>query len=144
MMRAFLCAFLVAGALGASACSDSTTSPSSTSSTPTVTTEYFTGTLAPGTSQFYSFGVTNAGTVSVTLVSTQTARIGGTVGARLDVGVGVPSGFGCAVNASSVITPGLTAQVSTQGTASAIYCVNIADAGTLAGDTLFVVRVSHT
>lgn len=144
MMHRVLVAFLLACATGAAACTGSSTSPSGTVTTFGSTSEYFTGTIAPGASQFYSFTVTGGGAVDVTLVSTQTARIGGSVGARLNVGVGVPSGFGCAVTSSAVITPGLTAQLSTNGTASTVYCINIADPGVLATDTLFVVRVSHT
>ena len=144
MMHRVFVAFLLACATGAAACTGSSTSPSTAVTTTASTSEYFTGTIAPGTSQFYSFTVTGGGAVAVTLVSTQTARIGGSVGARLSVGVGVPSGTGCAVSSSAVVTPGLAAQVSTNGTASTVYCVNIADPGVLATDTLFVVRVSHT
>lgn len=144
MMQRVLVALLLACATGAAACTDSTTSPSTTVTTTAAASEYFTGTLSPGTSQFYSFSVGGGGAVAVTLVSTQTARIGGSVGARLNVGVGVPSGFGCAVTSSAVVTPGLTAQLTTNSAASSVYCLNIADPGVLATDTLFVVRVSHS
>jgi len=92
-------------ALVAAGCGDSATA-TSPSSTSTSSTEYFTGTLSPTTSQFYSFSVTTAGAVLVTLASTSTSRIGAAGTAPLDVGVGTPSGFGCALTESVQVSPG--------------------------------------
>jgi hypothetical protein len=122
--------------------SGTTTSPSAT--TTTSSTEYFTGTLSPTTSQFYSFTVNTAGAVTVTLASTSTARIGAAASARLSLGLGTPSGFGCAPTQSADVTPGLNAQLSTASSAAGIYCVDVADPGDLATDVTFVIRIVHT
>lgn len=131
-------------ALGAAACGDSTTtSPSSTSSS-TASTELFTGTLSPGGAAFYSFTVTTAGDVSITLASLSSGRIGPALTSRLSVGIGVPSGFGCTTTAAVDSAPGLTAQLAAAGASDNIYCVNVSDPGVLSGDVTFVVRIVHT
>jgi hypothetical protein len=122
--------------------SGNTTSPSS--ATATSSTEYFIGTLSPATSQFYSFTVNAAGAVSVTLASTSTARIGPAGTAHLLLGLGTPSGFGCALTSSADVAPGLNAHLSTPSSGTGIYCVNIADPGDLATEVVFVVRIVHT
>lgn len=145
MTRSFLSTALVALSLLTAGCGDSstTTSPSTTTTT-TTSTELFTGTLAPKGSTFYSFTVANAGTVSVTLASTATAKIGPATSSRLTVGLGIPSGFGCAVSSSVDTTSGLAAQLSAPNTPAGIVCVNLSDPGVLTADTLFVIRIVHT
>jgi hypothetical protein len=93
---------------------------------------------------FYSFTVTNAGTVSVTLASTSAAKIGAAANPTLLLALGTPSGFGCTASTSGDVTPGLTAQLTTPSSAAGIYCVSLADPGDLTGDVLFVVRIVHT
>lgn len=121
---------------------DTPTSP--TTSTPTSSTELFTGTLSPKGSSFYSFSVTNAGTASITLASLASSRVGLAVPSRLTVGLGVPSGFGCATTTTVDASPGLTAQLTASGAKDNIYCVYLADPGVLTGDVLFVIRIVHT
>ncbi len=138
---------LLASLAGAGCGSDTTTSPSTTTTTATTattSTELFTGTLAPRGSAFYSFGVTTGGTVSVTLVSTTTSRVGPAGASPLSIGFGIPSGFGCAVATAIDATAGLTSQLAATGSASGIYCINVADVAGLSGDTLFVIRIVHT
>jgi hypothetical protein len=129
----------------ASACSnDSSTSPSSTTTSAlATTTEMFSGTLSPKGTAFFSFVVSTAGPVSVTLASTTTAKVGPAVPVRLSVGVGVPSATTCATTAMTEVTPGLTTQLLNM-TGTGTYCVNLVDPGTLSGDILFVVRIQHS
>jgi hypothetical protein len=153
MMRPLL-GFLLAGALAVSACSNSTTSPSTTTTTTTsttttsstaassITTEYFTGTLSPKTSQFFSFTPAAAGGVAVTLVSTMNAKVGQAIPSRLTLSLGVPSGYDCVATSSVVATPGLNAQL-TATLPAGTYCVNLTDSGPLTADALFVVRINH-
>ena len=122
--------------------SSTTTSPSTTTTGPS--TEYFTGTLSPTASSFYSFTVTNQGAVSVTLASETTARVGPAVSSPIAVGLGVPGGFGCTLSSSADVTPGLSAQLTNPSSAAGIYCVSVADPGTLSADVIFVVRIVHT
>ena len=145
-MRCLLASAVLLASLAAAGCGNGTTTSPSTTTTTTATTstELFTGTLSPRGSAFYSFGVTNAGTVSVTLVSTTTSKIGPAGALPLSIGFGIPSGFGCAVSSAVDATPGLTSQLSATGSASGIYCLNVADLAGLSGDTLFVLRIVHT
>jgi hypothetical protein len=144
MRNASMLLCLLAGLAGA-ACGDSnSTSPSSTTTTPVETTELFSGTLSPRGSSFYSFSVTSTGTVSVTLASTASARIGPAGSSRLTIAFGAPSGFGCATTTAVDTTPGLSAQLTNGNTAAGIYCINVSDPGQLAADTLFVIRIVHT
>ena len=156
MMRPLL-GFLLAGAVALSACSNSTTSPSTTTtktttssstttsstSTPTVTTEYFSGTLSPKTSQFFSFTLGSAGGVAVTLVSTMNGKVGQAIPSKLTVSLGVPTGFDCVATSSVVASPGLNAQLNATLPGAGTYCVNLADSGSLSADALFVVRINH-
>src|SRR5581483_4789633 len=86
---------MLAAAAAAVGCGSapSITEPSTTAPT---STEYFTGTLTPGGSAFYSFTVSNAGTANITLASTTTAKVGGAVSVPLRMGIGVPYAQGCA------------------------------------------------
>lgn len=129
---------LATGACGGS----STTSPSTT--TATASTELFTGNLSPAGTAFYSFTVTTAGSVAVTLASLSSSTIGPAVPVTLKVGVGVPSGFGCATASDVDTSPRLTAQLTVSGAKDNIYCVNLSDSGALSGDALFVIRIVHT
>lgn len=141
---AAVCA-LATALLGAACGSDSTsTTTSPTTTTATTSTELFTGTLSPRGSVFYSFSVTSAGDVSITLASVASARVGPAVPSRLTVGLGVPSGFGCATSSTVDTAPGLTAQMTAAGARDNIYCVNLSDPGLLSGDVLFVIRIVHT
>lgn len=149
MTRAFskrlLPALVCASALAAAACGkDSSTTTSPTTTTTTTSTELFSGTLSPKGSTFYSFSVTNAGDVAVTLASLASSRIGPALPVGLTVGIGVPSGFGCSTTSSVVASPGLTAQLTASGAKDNIYCINLSDPGVLSGDTLFVIRIVHT
>lgn len=141
-----LAAVACAAALAAPACSkdSSSTTTSPTTTTVTTSTELFSGTLSPKGSTFYSFTVTNAGDVSVTLASLASTRIGPALSSPLTVGIGVPSGFSCVTNSTVQTAPGLTAQLTASGAKDNIYCVNLSDPGTLSGDTLFVIRIVHT
>lgn len=145
MTRMALAALLLIGVVATGACSKSTTSPTTTTTTTTTTsTELYTGVLSPKGSGFYSFSVTTAGAVSVTLASTTSAKVGPAVAARLSVGLGIPVGFGCSTSSSVDTTSGLTAQLSSASSASGIYCVNVSDPGGLSGDVIFVIRIVHS
>ncbi|MEQ1910062.1 MAG: hypothetical protein ABMA15_14645 [Vicinamibacterales bacterium] len=147
MKRVALGALLLVASLSVAACGDSTTtSPTTTTATPT--TELFSGTLSPKGSSFYSFTASTTGAVSVTLASTTTAKVGPAIAAKLTIGLGVPSGFGCAVTSSIDATPGLSAQLSnsslTADSNGSIYCIRVSDPGQLTSDVLFVIRIVHT
>jgi hypothetical protein len=128
-------------ALTAVACSKDTTATTSPSTAATTTTELFTGTLAVGDLQFYSFTVTQSGSAVVTLASLQSAPRT-TLSSAVGIGVGVPAGTGCATTTTMNVVPGLTAQLSAP-LSPGIYCVDVYDIGTLTGPATFAVRLVH-
>lgn len=138
-------ALVLAVALSSVACAGDPATPTSPTTTTAVTsTETFTGTLAPGGSSFFSFSVVNSGAVSVTLASTTATRIGPAAAVPLALGLGTPSGFGCLTASTLSVTPGLSAQITNPSASAGVYCVSVADAGVLASDITFVVRIVHT
>lgn len=119
--------------------STQTTAPSTA---PTTTTEVYAGTLAPGRSGFYSFRVSNPGIVNVTLASLTSSASGNPVSAAMRIGLGIPAGDGCDVTTSVTTAPGLRAQLTSQAAAN-IYCVELADPGSLGLPVAFGVRIVH-
>ena len=117
-----------------------TTTTTTTTSTPETTTEEFDGTLGVGATAFYPFTVSQAGSVTATLVSISGAVVPATVQVRL--GIGTPDGAGgCTTTTMSLAN-------STSPTLSATeqpgnYCANITDVGNLAGTATFVVTIAH-
>jgi hypothetical protein len=134
-----LAAVLTLTALVAACGNDSPAAPTTTTSTPT--TEVYTGTLATGASGFYSFTVSAAGSVSITLASL-TDSSGRPLRTALTMGMGVPAGEGCGVTTSVTTPPGLSAQLTSMTSAS-IYCVQLSDAGQLTATANFGVRIVH-
>jgi hypothetical protein len=113
---------------------------SSTSPTPTTPpTEAFSGTLAVQGSSMFTFTVTQAGTVSVTLASlspSSTVAVG--------LGIGTPSGTSSCTLTSS--TPnaiaGSTAQLTVTANSGA-WCVKVYDVGNLTAASTFTINVFH-
>ena len=132
---------LLIPAMLASACtnplSDLFGSPN-TPSTSTATTDTFSGTLAPNGALVFTFSVTTAGTVAVTLTAVSPAATG-----PLALGVG-PSSTGTCTIASS--TSGATAGGGPQLSATenpGTYCVQVSDAGSLKSSSTVTVTVTH-
>ena len=126
--------------LGAAACSEPA-NPVTAPSAIDVSTFVFTGTLAVGGEKFYSFTVSNDGTIQAMLAS---LTAGGTAvpTARVQFALGVPAGTGCrpltAITAAPALVPQLTSNL-----AEGIYCVSVTDTGTLTRDMNFAIRVMH-
>ncbi len=130
---------LLLGALSAACGGDSGTTPS----TPTgPTTEVFTGTLAPQGASFYSFTLTTAGQVSITLASLVPTAPGPAINTVMGLGVGTPDGTDCAITNSVTTPPGLSAQLVNSLTV-ATYCARIYDLGGLTTTVNFAVRIVH-
>ncbi len=136
-------AVVAAVSMTAIGCS-STTAPSEADSgiTPLVfTTETFAGTLQTKGTAFYSFVVGQAGPVGVTLAAVQTPG-GAALATPLGIGVGIPSGTGCARSSTQTAPPGLAAQLSVTlnpGT----YCAAVLDTGNLTSAVNFAMRIRH-
>lgn len=126
--------------LAVPACGGATpTEPAST--TPTIVTEVFSGTMTTGGSSFYSFAVSQAGTVSVMLASIISGS-GQPLATVVRLGVGVPSGTGCGVTTTVNATPALASQI-TNVMSAGTYCVELSDAGSVTDSVNFSVRIVH-
>lgn len=129
-------------ALLADSCGDPPTSPDPTTTTMVASTVVFEGTLEQAQSSFYSFTVSQAGSVIINLASLNLVGHRDALTVPVRIGVGVPKGEGCGETASTDATPALVSQFSTT-LETGIHCVNIADTGQLPGAAVFLIRFSH-
>ena len=125
------------------ACDDAPTSPDTTTTTPTTSNVAFEGTLDRDESRFYSFSISQTGTVSVNLASLNLVGHREALGVPVRVGVGVPQGEGCADTESIEMTPALVSQMSTTSLGTGIHCVSVTDIGQLPGPTTFLIRFTY-
>ena len=122
------------------------TAPTASASTSTATvaspafSEDFLGTVDADGSSFYSFSVTQYGTVNVTLTS-----VGGTyvpAGLQLGLGLGSPSGTDCSTTQSITTRSGSSPQLT--GTYQpGVYCVRVYDIGNVYGAASFAVTIAY-
>ena len=104
-------------------------------------TETFAGTLQVQGNNFYSFVVTQAGPVGLTLAAVQTPG-GAALTTPLGIGVGIPAGTGCPRSTSQITPPGLAAQLTVTlnpGT----YCAAVFDTGNVTSAVNFAMRIRH-
>lgn len=96
--------------------------------------------LPAGGSAFYSFSVTQYGTVNITL-----SEIGGAyvpASAWIGLGLGTPSGTDCATTSTVNVAPGTGPHLT--GTYEAgVYCAKIWDIGNLFGSANVRVVIAH-
>ncbi len=139
---ALVCATLVPRA----GCSDanSPTSPSTpTTETPVdpITTQSFTGLLPVSGASFYSFEVTEYGTVTLTL-----QNAGGITGVPdsvwVGIGVGVPDGTDCSTTTSLNVQAGVGPHLSATLEAGT-HCARVYDIGNLAAPAPFALLIAH-
>jgi len=145
MTHAFTRPIVLALALAMAACgsSDSSTSPTTTT---TPTTELFEGKLqSRGDSMFFSFTVSTAGNVDVTLAAvTGATSPGASTNLALGLGLGSPLATDCNLTTQTTTRPGLTAQLTGSNFSPAIYCVRVFDVGNLTTPVNFAIRIVHT
>jgi hypothetical protein len=143
-MRPLLRPIAIVFALAMAACGGDTTPPSSTTTGPT--TELFENQLTSrGDSQFFSFTVSTAGDVNLTLASVTTAATPGTsLNLPLGLGLGTPVGTQCNLTQQVTTGPGLVPQLTSSNAAAATYCVKVFDVGNLTVPVNFAVRITHT
>jgi hypothetical protein len=139
---------LIAACLLIASCdkTETPTSATDTSSTTTATaaspvfSEEFAGTFDADNASFYSFSVTQYGTVNVTLTS-----VGGTfVPSSLQVGLGLgsPSGTDCTTSTTITTRSGSAPQLT--GTYQpGVYCVRVYDVGNVFGSANFAVTIAY-
>jgi hypothetical protein len=125
--------------LAASACDQSSMpAPSNSGGIPVV--ERFTGTLQPSGTAFYSFRMSESGTVQVTLISVTGAGV--PADATFPIAIGTPSGAGCAAGIDVAATPGGSPQLTTTK-AQGVYCVLLFDNAKLTAAATFVLNITH-
>lgn len=133
-------------AVAASACAKTPTSPTTTTTTTTGTavdptnTENFTGKVAVSGSAFYSFTVTQYGTVNITLTDVNGPFVPSTV--TLGLGIGIPSGEGCSTSTTVNTKAGSTAQI-TGAYSAGVYCAVVFDVGNLFAPANFNVSIAY-
>ena len=135
-----LVVWIAATALGVASCGDDEP-PTTPSPTPTAAiAELFSGTLRLTGSSFYSFSVDTTSNVGLTLLSLATSINSPPISTPLVLGLGIPSGTGCALMASTTTGPGLAPHIS-RPVESGIYCVSIANNGALSQPADFLIRI---
>lgn len=150
-MKAAACfCSLVLTLLYSAGCSKETpTSPSTTTTTTTTTTstvaapafsEDWTDTVAVSNSKFYSFTVTQYGTVNVSLTSVSGQFVPSTV--MMGLGLGTPDAETCATTTNITTAAGTGPQLT--GTYNpGVYCVKVSDVGNLFSTAKFSVTVAY-
>lgn len=126
---------------------DSPTSPTDTTTTPTTTTvatpaftEEWSDTVAVGGERFYSFTVTQYGTVNVSLTSVSGQYVPGTV--TMGMGLGTPAAETCSTSSSISTAAGTGPQLT--GTYNpGVYCVAVRDVGNLFSAARFSVTIAY-
>jgi hypothetical protein len=139
---------LVLTLLTAIGCSKNTpTSPTSTTTTTTTATvaapaysEDWTDVVPVNGAKFYSFTVTQYGTVNVSLTSVSGQYVPSTV--TLGIGLGTPDAENCPtttnINTQSGAGPQLTGTYE-----PGVYCVKVSDVGNLFGAAQFSLTVAY-
>lgn len=126
------------------ACSDSPTAPDDTAAdTATVSPTVFEGTIGQNESKFYSFTVSQSGSVTAYVASLTLVGHREALAVPVRIGVGRPQGEGCAVTESMETSPALVTQLTTT-LGTGIYCMNVSDMGALPGEAVFVIRFRHS
>ena len=138
---------LLSLAIASCGSSETPTSPTESTTTTTTTTtaasptfsEDFVGTVDADGSSFYSFSVTQYGTVNVTLASVSGTYVPS--GLQLGLGLGTPSGTDCST--TQTITTRSSSSPQLTGTYQAgVYCVRVYDVGNVYGAANFAVTIA--
>lgn len=137
---------LVLTLLTTSGCSgDTPTSPTTTTTTaataaaPIYSEEFIDSVGVSGTA-FYSFTVTQYGTVNISLTSVSGAFVPSTV--TLGLGLGMPEAEGCSATSSVSTQAGAGPQI-TGAYNPGVYCVKVSDVGNLYAAAKFAVTIAY-
>ncbi len=142
-MTAARCAVLIAILAASAAGCEDTPAPGPSNPNPTSVRDTFAGELAPGGVSFYSFPVFEDGGVRLTLASVTNGRNGPAIPATLFLGLGIPSGTGCATFVDVPASPDLVPQIDGYGVRPGTYCARVEDRGSLSATANFAVRLIY-
>ena len=118
---------------------DTTTATTTTTAAAPVYTEEWIDTLAIGGERFYSFTVTQYGTVNISLTSVSGQYVPSTV--TLGMGLGTPTAETC--SATSTSTQAGTGPQLTGTYNPGVYCVVVRDVGNLFSPARFSITVAY-
>jgi hypothetical protein len=138
MPRLFSRVLLLVPMLGLVACGgdSSSSTPTTPSTQPTVLTETFTGTLLKNAAYTHPFAVSDAGDVSVFLITSADAAHPDNSAIPIGVSLGTWNGVSCAiVIANDNISPG--SSLSGRATAAGNLCVRVYDVGFVPGSAYY-------
>ena len=145
MRRPIRRALLLIPILGvAAACgSDNTSStPTGPTTLPTVLTETFSGTLLKNAAYTHPFAVTDAGDVSVFLITSADAAHPDNNSVPIGVSLGTWNGAACAVViANDNVSPG--SSITGRATAAGNLCVRVYDVGFVPGSSNYELLIDH-
>ena len=144
MRRPIRRALLLMPILGvAAACGSNTSStPTGPTTLPTVLTETFSGTLVKNAAYTHPFVVTDAGDVSVFLITSADAANPDNNAIPIGVSLGTWNGATCAiVIANDNVAPG--SSISGRATAAGNLCVRVYDVGFVPGSANYELLVDH-
>ena len=144
----FFCLILLVLVTNVGCNGDTPTSPTDTTTTTTTTTtvaepvftEEWIDTLAVGGERFYSFAVTQYGTVNVSLTSVSGQYVPSTV--TVGMGLGTPAAETCSTT-SSISTQAGTGPQLTGTYNPGVYCVIVRDVGNLFSAARFSITVAY-
>lgn len=122
------------------ACGASTPVTPSDTYTGSIVVENYSATLALGSTRFYSFTAPRDGPVSLTLIELLENGVASV--AAVTVGLGRPSGTGCASSSFSTVAAGPTPQIS-GSVAAGVYCASVSDAGNLLAPARFSLNITR-
>jgi hypothetical protein len=140
LLFALVTAFGCGGDTPTSPTTDTTTTTTATTAATPVFTEDWMDTLAVGGERFYSFTVTQYGTVNVSLTSVSGQYVPGTV--TVGMGLGTPTAETCATTSTISTAAGTGPQLT--GTYNpGVYCVIVWDVGNLFSAARFSITVAY-
>lgn len=135
-------AAVVLGALVAVACGDDAVDTVTGPETVTFSTAQFSNVIGPGGRRFYAFTLQTSGPVIVTLASVTNADTGAPLTIPLRVGVGRPQGTECPPATFVTVPAALQSQLNHLAS-EGVYCIDVADPGSVATPVRFAVRFTH-
>ena len=144
MRRPIRRALLLIPILGIAACGSDNSNSTTTGPTtlPTVLTETFSGTLLKNAAYTHPFAVTDAGDVSVFLITSADAAHPDNNAIPIGVSLGTWNGAACAiVIANDNVSPG--SSITGRATAAGNLCVRVYDVGFVPGSSNYELLIDH-
>jgi len=132
----------VALAVTAGGCGEDAVDTGTSPTAVTFTSAQFSNVIGPGERRFYAFTLSTSGPVTLTLASVADADDGTPLSIPLRVGVGRPQGTECPPASLVTVPAALQAQL-THLASDGVYCIDVADPGTVDTPVRFAIRFTY-